>query len=132
MEDYQPSEMEDGEYLPLDLQRSDGRSRSSSEIEDDSATPSPSRFPSEQDSSDGGSSVSFDERSPFLEDCVESGGSGNFLSSLQTDSGVVEVPGILLPAEFASNIPGEPRQSPDGCSISSSSSDSCLLQDVVD
>ena len=116
--------MEDSEYVSLDLRRSDGRSSSSSEIEeDDSVTPSPSHFPIEHDSSEG-SSVSFDERSPFLEDYVESGNNGGFLSNVQRNSGRVEFP--------SDNIPTEPRPSPDGCSISSSSSDSCLLQDNLD
>lgn len=115
--------MENSEYVSLDLRRSDGRSISSSEIEeDDSMTQSLSRFPSEHDSSDG-SSISFDERSPFLEDYIESGNNDSFLSNVERNRGRVE---------FPSDIPTEPRPSPDGCSISSSSSDSCLLPDVLD
>ena len=114
-------EVEESEYMSLDLRRSDGRSNSSSScseeysrspspVDSGSQPPSPSAADPENDSPDSATS----ERCPLLQ--------GDFQDGSPLDT--------LMPRRNEQELIFIPRPVPEGCSETSSSSDSNLLVDI--
>ena len=133
MDTHHTPEIEDieNEYVSLDLRRSDGQSESSSSNSDvyESRTPSPPHVvtaPMNGSDCESLDSSSASERAPLLQNA-------NNCEEAKDNKGtsVEELPQLQnWTFEYTVDIASVPRDNPEGCSESSSSSKSSLLTDV--
>ena len=111
--------------LTPDLRRSDGRSDSSSNVEtEESRSPSPTY--NSQDTSSSSSTV--EETSPLLDIANDRFHRAYANTSVQSSSTNLEIGYISTESQTFCPLPLDLRQDPDGCSLSSSSSESNLVQ----
>ena len=123
-DNYQYEEVQDRLHILMpELRRSDGRSASSSDAEtEESRSPSPTS--TSQDSNSGSVGLNAEETSPLLESIAND----RFQRALTANANSSEILCIPTETQTLGQLPLDPRQDPDGCSLSSSSSESNLLQ----
>ena len=124
MGSYQFEEVHNYALTP-DLRRSDGRSDGSSSVEtEESRSPSPTY--NSQDISSSSSTV--EETSPLLDIANDRFQRAYANTSVRSSITNLEVGNISTESQTFCPLPLDLRQDPDGCSLSSSSSESNLVQ----